>query len=133
MDIRILTFAACLIAGPAFASCSQSDIAGMWNAYSVGATDGTSYWVKCSFTVESNGTIAEGSSSCVTNGGASSKLSGSIRVKSASECTFSGSIKIIADSEVDEISEVTLNRDHNSASGVGISPVNGFSFTLVRN
>jgi hypothetical protein len=38
MDIRVLTIAACLVAGPAFASCSQSDITGSWNAYSVGAS-----------------------------------------------------------------------------------------------
>ena len=133
MNIRVLTLAACVAAGPAFAGCSQSDIQGSWNAYSVGAQEGVSYWIKCSITVESDGKIAESSSACTDMNDNRSKLAVAIKLKNASLCTYGGSVTLVADDEVDTISEVTLAGDHNIAFGVGISPSDGFSFNLVRN
>jgi hypothetical protein len=133
MSVRILILAACIAAGPASAGCSISDIQGTWSAYSVGAQDGASYWIKCAITVESDGRIAEGSSSCSDMYNNRTKLAGGMKLKDASLCTYEGSVTLVADDEVDKISEVTLAPDHDMASGVGISPTDGFSFSLVRN
>jgi hypothetical protein len=89
--------------------------------------------VKCAITIEGNGDIAEGSTSCADSFGDHSKMSGSLKLKASSKCTYDGTVKLTLDGEKDKISEITLNRDHNSASGGGVSPDNGFSFTLVRN
>jgi hypothetical protein len=94
---------------------------------------GTAYWIKCAVAVENNGTIAQGSTSCIDSTSDKSKLMGKVSLKSASLCTYSGSVTYIGDSLVFRITEAKLSRDHDTAAGVGIFKGAGVTLDMIRN
>lgn len=118
----------------AHAACAPTDLAGVWDAYAVGAEDADPYWTRCSIPLSSTARILSGNS-CVTNNGSRSTLSGSLTVNS--NCRVTGRFTQhfnTGGSATCNIPQSTLSKDKEVVTGVGKcnSGAAIFSFNMVK-
>lgn len=114
---------------PAYSACTQADIAGTWQAYSVGATANGGYWVQCRVSVNSNGTIAN--NTCIDSGNnAATMTNGKVTLTSSARCTYTGNFRL--GGALNTIRHATLAKSKTTAEGVGVFPGGVFRFSLTK-
>jgi hypothetical protein len=129
-----LTWAALMIArASANAACAPANLAGLWDAYSVGADGLEPLWTRCSVRFDSMARIT--GSSCVTDTGAASTLSGRLTVRS--NCLVDGRFTHRFDAGGSlscNIAQSTLSKDKEVVTGVGKCGGGSaiFSFNMVK-
>lgn len=117
------------VQGAAYASCTQADGAGSWQAYSIFAESGGSAWLRCRLSINSVGTVA--TNACTRSDGVTASMTnGHINLVNAARCTFTGSFKLHG--ILNTIRHSTMSRDKISAEGVGTYPGGIFSFNLTK-
>jgi hypothetical protein len=99
------------------AACAPADAAGTWDAYSVGADGSGLFWNRCTIKLNSSARLQSGSS-CVSDFGATSTLSGQLTVSSS--CRISGSFtqRFSAGSTRCNLPQATLSRNKETVNGV---------------
>ena len=115
------------------AACAPVDLAGEWDAYSVGATTGEGVWNRCNVSFNSSARFLSGSS-CRTDSGARSTLSGQLSVDSSCRVTGRFTERFRGGTNTCSIPQATLSRDKEVVTGVG-KCANGagiFSFNMVK-
>jgi hypothetical protein len=93
------------------AACAPANLAGFWDAYSVGAQDSELLWSRCSIRVSATARILSGSS-CISHSGAASTRSGQLTVRGNCRVTGSFTQRLGGgDSLRCNISQATLSKD----------------------
>jgi hypothetical protein len=129
-----LAWAALMIApASANAACAPANLAGLWDAYSVGADGLEPFWIRCNVRFDSTARIT--GSSCVTNTGTASTLSGQLTVRS--NCRVAGRFtqRFNAGGSLScNIPQSTLSKDQEVVTGVGKCGGGSaiFSFNMVK-
>jgi hypothetical protein len=123
-----------LLAGvqQAGAVCKQSDIAGTWASYIVGAGPTADYWLHCTLKISSVGTFTPTGSICIASTGLTASAEGSLKLANAEFCSYKGVIELTKGTAENFVNHATLAIDKNSAEGIGTFEGGGFSFNLVR-
>jgi hypothetical protein len=113
------------------AACSTSDLAGRWDAYSVGVDDGDPFWTRCSVRFNSAARILSGNS-CINDTNGTSTLSGQFRVNTS--CRITGPFtQQFDDGSIRCSIRATLAIDGEIVSGVGKCNDGAiFSFNMVK-
>jgi hypothetical protein len=114
------------------AVCKQSDIAGTWASYTVGAGPTADYWLHCVLRISATGKFTAASSSCAASSGLTSTADGSLTLMNPTICAYKGVIGLTKGTADNVINHATLAFDKNSAEGIGTFEGGGFSFNLVR-
>ena len=122
-----------IVPASANAACAAADLAGLWDAYSVGADGLEPLWTRCSVRFDSTARIT--GSACLTNSGAASTLSGQLTVRS--NCRVAGRFTQHLNgggSLSCNIPQSTLSKDKEVVTGVGKGGGGTaiFSFNMVR-
>lgn len=108
------------------AACTQSEVAGVWQAYSINSEV---YWVRCRISVNSVGTIAN--NTCISSIGTSASMTnGRIRLSAGSTCTYTGSFSLGGLAHA--IRHATMSKDKISVQGVGTYSGGSFNFNLTK-
>jgi hypothetical protein len=123
-----------IVPSNANAACAPADLAGLWDAYAVGAEDADPYWTRCSIRFSSTARILSGNS-CLTNNGNGSTLSGRLTVNS--NCRVTGRFTQhfnAGGSATCNIPQSTLSKDKEVVTGVGKCSGGEaiFSFNMVK-
>lgn len=118
-----------MLSSAAFASCSQGDVQGTWQIYTINSTGDTT---SCKMTMNSGGRIT--SSKCTYWSGGSqmgaTTASGTMSLQSSAECEFGGTINVGGLSH--RIRQLTLANDKATANGFGTYPRGQFLISLSR-
>ncbi len=126
---------AALMLAPASAqaACAPASLAGRWDAYSVGADGLEPLWHRCSISFDSTARII--GSSCVTNTGAASTVSGQLTVQNNCRVTGRFTQRFNAGGSLScNIPQSTLSKDNEVVTGVGQCDGGSaiFSFNMVK-
>lgn len=99
------------------AACAPANLSGVWDAYSVGVDGFGPFWNRCSVRLNSSARLLSGSS-CVSDRGRTSTLSGQLAVNS--NCRVSGSFtqRFSTGSARCNIPQATISRDKEIVTGV---------------
>lgn len=121
------------IAANAHGACTQANLAGKWSVY-VQSNAGNNYAIACNVVVSSTGAITANNSTCAATNGATSSVSGSIKLKTASVCDYAGTVTLNSFSLTEQFLRSTLAPDRSTLAGVGYEPASnvGYIFTMVR-
>jgi hypothetical protein len=110
----------------ASAACTQADVAGRWQAYSINSVGA---WVRCRLSIDGAGNIAN--NTCITSlNTAVGMTGGKVQLSSGFYCTFTGSFFL--GGAPNTIRHSTMARDKFSVEGVGVFPGGAFNFSLTR-
>lgn len=119
----------CGAQGAAYASCTQADGAGSWQAYAIVAESGGSAWFRCRLSINSVGTVA--TNTCTRSDGVTGSMTnGKIKLVNSTLCTFNGSFNL--GGSLNTIRHLTMSKDKISIEGVGTYPYGIFSFNLTK-
>ena len=124
-----LIFGATAVQGAAMAACLQADVAGTWQAYSLGVGDGGSAWTICRLVVNPRGTAAP-TFCTLSNGETVQATRGRLLLRNSANCTFTGEITL--GDVPNRIRHATMSRDKNTVEGVGVVTGGIFRFTMTR-
>jgi hypothetical protein len=124
---------ATLLVGAAQAACTQKNLAGKWGIY-VQSNGGNNYAIACNAVISATGAISANNSACASTNGASTSVSGSIKLKSASFCDYVGTVTLNAFRLKEQFLRSTLSPDHSTLAGLGYEPASrvGYTFTMIR-
>lgn len=119
----------------AAATCNPSALAGHWDSYSIGDSDGEPFWERCELRFNGSGTLLPGSV-CRTDTNDRSTLTGRLILKR--DCQITGSLTQKFPGEPANnctVPQATLSKGQQFFSGVGTCKGSKslFSFTMIRN
>jgi hypothetical protein len=115
--------------GVAQAACTQSNLTGLWKAYSAGVDEGVSYWTSCFLQISSTGAITP--TTCVNSFGLRGALTNArIVLAVGSQCAYNGTFTFAG--ERNTLMNMTMARDKYSGYGVGVFPGGSFIFSMVK-
>jgi hypothetical protein len=130
--LRVLTITlAASVPATVHAACTQADLAGKWQAYTMSASAGGPGLARCTMTVTANGTIAASSSRCTDHANSSAPMQvGSVKLTDEAACTFNGQFRWAG--TLYRILHGTVAKDKRTASGIGTFTNGGFLFVLTE-
>jgi hypothetical protein len=132
-DSQMLRFAIALgtslaLATTANAACTAGNLAGKWQAYSVGAQNGhSSYWVRCTVTINAAGNL---SGSCADMSGSTGHAAGKLTMAVPATCTFKGQFTLFG--LANNVVHGTLSKDGTTGSAVGTFSGGNFALTFIK-
>ncbi len=133
--LPLITCVTLLTAVPASAATKQSDIAGVWKAYSVGVVlVGAVDYVGCTLSIDATGTIGP-TSLCKVFSGQTTKVSGKFTLANDDSSTYTGTLTYAISKSSSNI-QATLSPEKTVAAGAGVEGTvgheGGISFTMVK-
>ena len=126
----LLAALAALPAGGALAACTQQNVAGIWQVYSLGYQRGYEpYWTRCVLQVNAQGTFLIGTK-CADMHGREVPATGQLRLSSGPTCSYTGHITYAGIRS--DVRHATLDRAKNHIDGVGVFSGGGFFFNATQ-
>ena len=124
--VLAVVLAGLTLSSTANATCTQANMVGTWEAYSLSAQTGI--WTRCKMTVTTTGAFTN--ASCVDLDANAAPVTGNVKLLNGALCAFNG--KIVAGGETSTIKHMTLSQDKITAEGVGTFPGGTFIFSLTK-
>jgi hypothetical protein len=118
---------------PAYANCTQPQLAGGWRLYFQGHLNNLNFGLACTLIIGTTGIVSK-SSDCADTLGRTTPVTGSLKLVSAQTCDYVGAIDLTAFRDINKIEQTTLSPDHNVLAGAGYDEPStiGYAFTAVR-
>ena len=129
-QLRVLAITLAVL-GPAtaHAACTQADLEGKWQAYTMTLSQSVYGVARCTMTIGAGGAIAASSRCTDQNNYSAAMQMGSVSLSNAGACTFTGQFRW--QGTVYRILHGTIATDKRTASGIGtFAGGGGFLFVL---
>lgn len=119
-DLRLIVLAVGVLFTLPSNACVQSQMAGYWNAYSVGEQSNASLgWTACFLVIDAKGNFTTAASACADSQGREAKVRGTLKLQNAAKCLFSGSITAPSLASSTTVKALALAINHETANGIG--------------
>ncbi len=128
MKAFLIAISLLFVSASASAACNKASAAGKWETF-MNTVDTTSGWKSCTLLVSVGGIVNAGSSTCITDTGASEAVQGGT-LNAANNCALTGNVTI--NNITYTLSDGQISRNKFNSSGVGTYSGGIFSFNAIK-